>query len=66
MRIRLYLSATGAHPVIPIDYRHALRACIYGIIDRANAEYAARLHDRGFSTAGNQRFKYFCFSDWSV
>lgn len=67
MRLSLTLQAHDARPVIPINYQYPLSAAIYKVLDRADSEYAAFLHDTGYSKHGSgKRFKLFTFSDLRV
>lgn len=64
MRIQLTLYSLEPKPVIPINYQYPLSAAIYKIIHRADADYAAFLHNTGYSKAGStKQFKLFTFSD---
>jgi CRISPR-associated endoribonuclease Cas6 len=46
MQFKLTLSGTKGQ-YIPINYQYPLSACIYKIIERADAAYSLFLHDRG-------------------
>lgn len=59
MRLKLTLSACDSVPIIPINYQYPLSAAIYKVIQRANDEYAAFLHEKGYGKG----FKLFTFSD---
>lgn len=64
MRIQLTLHSHEPRPVIPINYQYPLSAAIYKIIHRADADYAAFLHNTGYSKVGSgKQFKLFTFSD---
>lgn len=64
MRLQLSLQAHDAQPVIPINYQYPLSSAIYKILDRADASYAAFLHNTGYGKHGSgKRFKLFTFSD---
>lgn len=67
MRLLLTLQVQDARPVIPINYQYPLSAAIYKILDRADAAYAAFLHDTGYAKRDSgKRFKLFTFSDLRV
>lgn len=63
MQFRISLEAREA-AIIPINYQYPLSAVIYKILDRADAAYAAFLHDTGYKKTGSPKaFKLFTFSD---
>ena len=67
MRFKISLSPTSAHPVIPINYQYPLSAAIYKVLHRADSDYAAFLHEKGYRAADSlKNFKLFTFSDLSV
>lgn len=47
---------------LPANYQYPLSAVIYKIIQQADAEFAAFLHDSGYGK-GSRNFKLFTFSD---
>lgn len=49
--------------LLPFNYQYPLSAAIYSIIQKADAKFAAFLHDTGY---GAKRFKLFTFSDIRV
>lgn len=49
--------------IIPWDYQYAVQSWIYKILDHANPELAAKLHDHGYAYEG-KHFKLFCFGPW--
>ncbi len=61
MRFKIRLTRTGRENFLPINYQYELSAVIYKIIDSANAEFAAFLHDEGFVAFG-RHFRLFTFS----
>ncbi len=65
MRFRITFSVTGKSRMIPVDYQYAIGAWIYRVIGKADAGFSAFLHHKGYS-AGNKRFKLFCFSSLSL
>ena len=62
MRLMLHLAAPRAGMVLPFNYQYPLSAAIYKIIERADADYAAFLHNEGYRQGGKS-FKLFTFSD---
>jgi CRISPR-associated endoribonuclease Cas6 len=61
MRIKLTFRALNEKASIPINYNHAVSALIYKTVAESSPEFAAELHERGF-TAENRQFKLFTFS----
>lgn len=47
---------------IPVNYNHILTGLIYRLAGGEAPEWAARLHEQGFSGAGNRPYKFFTFS----
>ena len=60
MRIKI-VADVGAGLTLPINYNPLLVGGIYHFLAESDAEYAAFLHDTGY-TAGAKRFKLFTFS----
>ncbi|MBL7818845.1 MAG: CRISPR-associated endoribonuclease Cas6 [Saprospiraceae bacterium] len=60
MRLKLSLQC-APQSRLHFNHRHALRAVIYHIIERADAEYSDWLHNRGFMATGKKNFKLFSF-----
>jgi CRISPR-associated endoribonuclease Cas6 len=48
--------------VVPINYQYPLSAAIYKILNQASPEYAAFLHDRGYTATSGRLMKLFTFS----
>lgn len=65
MQFKITLRCLDDRPVLPINYQYALSAWIYRVIQNADVEYAAFLHQRGYNT-GRKSFKLFCFSQLSI
>ncbi|MEW4923156.1 CRISPR-associated endoribonuclease Cas6 [Algibacter sp. 2305UL17-15] len=64
MRFQLQLDSKNRNPIIPINYQYPLSAAIYKILDQADADYAAFLHEEGYTVDGGlKHFKLFTFSD---
>lgn len=62
MRFKLCLRALHKPALLPFNYQYPLSAAIYKIIEQADAQFSAFLHDTGYRT-GNKSFKLFTFSD---
>lgn len=64
MQFLLTLHASGEQHVIPVNYQYPLSAAIYRILQSADSEYAAFLHNTGYRQAHSLKsFKLFTFSD---
>lgn len=61
MRFELALTNTGTGNTIGFNYHYPLSAAIYKIIQVADSDYAAFLHDAGYGQ-GLKKFKLFTFS----
>ncbi len=61
MRFKLSLQ-TNPGAFIPFNYQYPLSSAIYKIIQSADAEFAAFLHNTGYGE-GYKQFKLFTFSD---
>ncbi len=61
MRFIVRLQTTRSS-LIPFNYQYPLSSAIYKIIQRADAGFAAFLHDTGYGE-GYKSFKLFTFSD---
>ncbi len=61
MRFKLSLQ-TQRGSLLPFNYQYPLSSAIYKIIQRADSEFAAFLHDTGYGE-GHKSFKLFTFSD---
>lgn len=62
MRLKLNLQTLHKQSLLPFNYQYPLSAAIYKIIQAADAEFAAFLHDKGYGE-GHKNFKLFTFSD---
>lgn len=51
--------------LLPLNYQYELSAWIYRVVKKGNDEFAAWLHDRGYSD-GSKTFKLFSFSHLRV
>jgi CRISPR-associated endoribonuclease Cas6 len=60
MRLKLTLHCPP-NSRLHFNHHFALRACIFRIIERADAEYSHFLHEQGFVATGKKNFKLFCF-----
>lgn len=61
MRLKLSLH-TKQYSLLPFNYQYPLSSAIYKIIQSADAEFAAFLHNTGYGQ-GHKSFKLFTFSD---
>ncbi len=62
MRFKLILQSTQQRALLPFNYQYPLSSAIYKIIQTADAEFAALLHNNGYGQ-GYKSFKLFTFSD---
>lgn len=62
MRLKLILKTTDRNPVIPINYQYPVASAIYKILNNAEPEFTKLLHNKGYSSEHNRRFKFFTFS----
>ena len=65
MQFRISLRCQEPEPVLPVNYQYELSSWIYKVIQNADADYAAFLHQQGH-LAGRKSFKLFCFSQLQV
>ncbi|EAY25595.1 CRISPR-associated endoribonuclease Cas6 [Microscilla marina] len=65
MRFRLTLRRLSTPCNIPINYQSYISANIYRLLELADAQYAAFLHDKGYEGEG-KRFKYFTFGQLKI
>jgi CRISPR-associated endoribonuclease Cas6 len=63
MRFKLYLRTTSSRPRIMWNYHYPLSFWLYGIIAKADENYADFLHNKGYELSNRKRFKHFTFSD---
>jgi CRISPR-associated endoribonuclease Cas6 len=61
MRVKLTLFAEAERARLPFNYQFALASLIYRTLGQGSEEFAARLHDEGF-TSRSRKFKLFTFS----
>jgi CRISPR-associated endoribonuclease Cas6 len=61
MRVKLTLLASKRATLLPLNYNHAVASLVYDTLGQASSDFAARLHEEGFSIDG-RRFKLFTFS----
>jgi len=59
VRLLLTLNSVKERQIIPVNYQYPLASAIYRILQNADAEYSAFLHERGYGKG----FKLFTFSD---
>lgn len=66
MRFKLNLSLINRNQnVLPVNYQYELSAWIYKVINQSDPEFAAWLHDKGYSDDKKQ-FRLFTFSNLIV
>lgn len=66
MRFRLTLTVKNG-AILPINYQYPLSAWIYKSINRADADFANFLHEKGYQSAkAGRSFKFFTFSKLEV
>lgn len=65
MQFNIILQCLDPQPVLPVNYQYELSAWIYRVLQNADANYAAFLHQRGYQS-GRKSFKLFCFSQLNV
>lgn len=64
MRFLLQLNIEGAGRMIPANYQYPMSAAVYKIMNSADGEYAAFLHEHGYRKEDSLKtFKLFSFSD---
>ncbi|MBN9351925.1 MAG: CRISPR-associated endoribonuclease Cas6 [Chitinophagaceae bacterium] len=62
MRFLLTLETEKLPAILPVNYQYPLSSVIYKIIQKADEQFAAFLHETGYGK-GNKKFKLFTFSD---
>lgn len=60
MRIKLTLTRTNKHNLLPMDYPFYVHSWIYNIVDKANDDFTTFLNDGGYGNK-NKPYKLFCF-----
>jgi CRISPR-associated endoribonuclease Cas6 len=63
MRFCLHLRPQKSRPQLMWNYHYPLAAWLYGVIAKADAEYATFLHQKGYEAPNGKHFKHFTFSD---
>ncbi|HEU5364002.1 MAG TPA: CRISPR-associated endoribonuclease Cas6 [Hanamia sp.] len=66
MRLQLKLSTDKYNSVLPANYQYPLSSAIYKIIQQADEQYSAFLHNDGYRLSSGKSFKLFSFSDLKV
>ncbi len=64
MRFTLHLTPQTKYPKLMWNYHYALASWLYGVIAKADAEYATFLHQEGYVAPNGKCFKHFTFSDF--
>lgn len=59
MQFKITLHRHSQMAILPINYQYPLSAAIYKIMEKADAEYANFLHEKGYGKG----YKFFTFSD---
>ena len=62
MQFKLTLQSQHTPTLLPFNYQYPLSSAIYKIIQKADADFAAFLHNTGYGE-GHKSFKLFTFSD---
>ncbi|RCK71819.1 MAG: CRISPR repeat RNA endoribonuclease Cas6 [Ignavibacteriae bacterium] len=62
MRLKITLKTSNPEPVVPINYQYPVASAIYRILKNAEPEFSKLLHEKGYPTEHNRRFKFFTFS----
>ena len=62
MRLQLDLQAVSQHETIPINYNYPIAAWMYHALYESSPDYAAFLHNRGYSGSDGKFRKLFTFS----
>ena len=66
MRFELTLTLANRHQnVLPLNYQYELSSLIYKTINQSNPQFAAWLHDKGYSD-NTKQFRLFTFSNFNV
>ncbi len=60
MRLKLTLSCPQ-NSVLAYEHHHALRAVIYKVLQKADPIFSHWLHEQGYESQGNKKFKLFTF-----
>jgi CRISPR-associated endoribonuclease Cas6 len=64
MRFKIQLVSKSTNSTIPINYQYPISAAVYKILKKADADYAAFLHEEGYVVGSSlKHFKLFTFSD---
>ena len=66
MRVKLTLIPTENNSLLPANYQYPLSAAIYRIIEQADENYSAFLHNDGYRLDSGKSFKLFSFSELKV
>ncbi len=66
MNFKITLQCLDSRAVLPLSYQYELSAWIYRVIQNADSDFAAFLHQRGYHTSLLKSFKLFCFSQIDV
>ncbi|MCF8363751.1 MAG: CRISPR-associated endoribonuclease Cas6 [Prolixibacteraceae bacterium] len=62
MRFKITFNRTTKQRMLPMDYQYYLSAWIYNVLNKADAEFAGFLHEKGYGQSETKLYKLFCFS----
>src|SRR5258708_1051585 len=62
-KISMVLQAKKGQQLMPFNYHYPLSSAIHGLIRKSDARFGTFFHDVGY---GQERFKYFTFSDITI
>jgi CRISPR-associated endoribonuclease Cas6 len=63
MRFEIKFRLSGKKQVLPFNYQYPLSSWIYRVLDQADSDFAAFLHEQGYRLENLKTFKLFTFSN---
>ncbi len=63
MRFEIKFRLSGKKHVLPFNYQYPLSSWIYKVLDKADSDFAAFLHENGYRLENLKTFKLFTFSN---
>ncbi|MCF8458173.1 MAG: CRISPR-associated endoribonuclease Cas6 [Bacteroidales bacterium] len=63
MRFEIKFRLSGKKQVLPFNYQYPLSSWIYKLLDKADPQFAAFLHEHGHQLENLKTFKFFTFSN---
>ncbi|MCK4638798.1 MAG: hypothetical protein KAT33_05215, partial [Bacteroidales bacterium] len=63
MRFEIKFRLSGKKQVLPFNYQYPLSSWIYKVLDKADSNFAAFLHEQGYRLENLKTFKLFTFSN---